>query len=71
MRIVRLALGLIILIQGILMRDTIYGMMGAFLSFMAFANVGCCGTGGCGIPMKQGDARNTQKEIRYEEVDSK
>lgn len=69
MRIVRLVLGLIILVQGILMHDTIYGMMGAFLTFMAIVNVGCCGPAGCNIPLQGNQDKKSNTAIHYEEVD--
>ena len=68
-RILRLVLGLVIVGQGIVTADWLFGLAGAFLSFMAIANIGCCGVNGCAV-----DTRNVSKkesEVVYEEVDNR
>lgn len=70
MRVIRLVLGLIILVQGIMARDVMYGFFGVFLSFLALVNVGCCGVGGCSVPSVSSKGSKT-KEIEYEEVGTK
>jgi hypothetical protein len=70
MRVIRLVLGLIILVQGIMARDAMYGFFGVFLTFLALVNVGCCGVGGCSVPSVS-SRQNKNKEIDYEEVGTK
>ena len=70
MRLIRLALGIIILVQGIGMRDAVYSMMGVFLSALAFLNIGCCGAGGCSVPSSYKSSK-TLEETDYEEVGKK
>lgn len=68
MRMLRLVLGLAILVQGIVSKDTITIILGAAFAGMAFANIGCCGAAGCAV-----NPRSTNKKtenIHYEEVDS-
>lgn len=64
MRILRLVLGVVILVQSIIAKDTLIIILGAAFGGMALANVGCCGANGCAVntPIK------TQK-IDYEELD--
>jgi hypothetical protein len=47
MRALRLVFGLVAIGQAIMTRDWILGLAGGFLLFMALANIGCCGAGGC------------------------
>ena len=48
LRILRMALGLAALIQGIWTRDLIPLVFGLFLVVTAWMNAGCCGTRSCG-----------------------
>lgn len=65
MRIIRLALGVIIIVQGILNREWIFVILGGLFSLMPLLNVGCCGAA-CSTPMKKSNAE--MEEIHYEEV---
>jgi len=49
MRFIRLALGIAILAQGIIARDTVTILLGLAFTGMAFANIGCCGSNGCAV----------------------
>ena len=49
MRILRLVLGLVILIQGIGSKDPVSIVLGIGLGATALANIGCCGPAGCSI----------------------
>jgi len=67
MRWLRLILGGFMAIQAIILRDTFSGVFAVFFLFQAFTNTGCCGVGGCAVPMS---TRNTSKEeeTSFEEV---
>lgn len=68
MRSLRGIMGVMAFVQGILTKDWLLGMGGAFLLFMAIFNVGCCGVYGCSVaPPASG--LSEKKEIIYEEVD--
>lgn len=67
-RALRVALGLFILIQGLVIKDGFSILMGTVFGGMALFNIGCCGSGGCGIPVNQKAKQNTIEEIEYEEV---
>lgn len=67
-RALRVALGVFILIQGIVIKDGFSMLMGTVFAGMALFNIGCCGSGGCGIPINQKAKQNTIEEIEYEEV---
>lgn len=68
MRIVRLGLGIAILIQGVVAKETMTVVLGVILGGMALANIGCCGTNGCAVNSRP--ANKTQK-VDYEELDIK
>ncbi len=48
MRILRLVLGLLVLIQGISSRDWLFITMGGLFALMPLLNAGCCG-GSCNV----------------------
>lgn len=50
MRILRLLLGMVLLVEGIRGKDWFLGAVALFLLYQAFSNVGCCGMGSCSIP---------------------
>lgn len=66
MRIIRLALGIIIIVQGILNREWIFVALGGSLALMPLLNVGCCAGSACNTPMKNSDRR--PKEVPYQEI---
>lgn len=66
-RILRLVLGLAIIAQAVVLKDTFLGVAGLLFSTMAVFNIGCCGTSGCAVPAKRSD--KTIEDITYEEVD--
>jgi hypothetical protein len=67
MRIIRLALGLMVLYQSLLMGQWFMALLGLALAGMAALNYGCCGVNGCAAPLKRADDTKKQ-EIEYEEV---
>jgi len=68
MRALRLVLGVVILVQGIQAHETMYAIAGLLLSGMALANIGCCGPGGCGVPLRPVNSKEPVKDIEYDEV---
>lgn len=68
MRALRLVLGIIIVVEAVMAKDMIFGLVGLFFSGMALFNAGCCGTGACYTPVKKDTNINNTKDISYEEV---
>jgi hypothetical protein len=69
MRIIRLALGIIIIIQAIDIHDWMLGIAGTIFAAMAFMNAGCCGTACYTKPIKE--TTPLPNTVIYEEVDNK
>ncbi|MBL0359299.1 MAG: hypothetical protein IPP72_21635 [Chitinophagaceae bacterium] len=67
-RFLRLALGIAILVQGILARDYLFSFAGLLFTLLALFNAGCCATGGCYTEEKKDSNSTTTKDIIYEEV---
>ncbi len=67
MRVLRLALGIFILVQGIWMKDWTLGLLGGLFGLMPLFNIGCCGAGGCSTPAQRKNAGGIE-DITYEEV---
>ena len=67
-RFVRLGLGLVILVQSITTKDMMLAFLGGLIVFTALANVGCCGSNGCGIINQSTKTKNTISDTEYEEV---
>jgi hypothetical protein len=67
MRWLRLAVGLFIGIQAILIHDTMLGFFGAFFLFQAITNTGCCGVGGCSVPATKRQ-KDEVEDVAFEEV---
>jgi len=66
-RVLRLVLGVIILVQAIMIKDIPSAILGFILGGMAVANIGCCGTNGCTVNPTQ-PVKNKVK-IENEELD--
>jgi len=66
MRFIRLALGIVIIVQAAFAKDYKMGILGAVFTAMSLFNVGCCTVGGCANTVKEQSA--TAKDITYEEV---
>ena len=69
MRIIRLVLGVIVIVQGINNGEVLYFVLGGLLVLMALANSGCCGAGACAVNPRSIKEKE-EKEIVYEEVDT-
>ena len=67
MRGLRLVIGLIALVQSIIQKDIMLGVIAGFLLLTAIANVGCCGSSGCAVNFKNS---KKEKEIVYEKLDN-
>ena len=68
MRILRLVLGAIALVQSIFQKDITLGIIAGFLMLTAIANVDCCGSNGCAVNYSN---RKKERETVYEELDNK
>jgi hypothetical protein len=66
MRLLRLALGIIIMVQGALSKEWIFVAMGALLTLMPLLNMGCCSTSGCNTPIAKSNKKTN--DITYEEL---
>lgn len=69
MRILRLVLGIIIAVQGIVAGETLTVILGLLFAIMSVANIGCCGKNGCAVNPAR-SIRNKTKDINYEEADT-
>ena len=67
MRWLRLIMGVYLLVNAWLSKDWMAGFFGAFFTFQAVTNTGCCGASGCAVPAPSGK-RNTTQEVEFEEV---
>lgn len=65
-RMLRLALGIFIVVQGIQDRQWLLAVMGVAFSLMAVLNLGCNGSASCATP----NARHNKRveDVQYEDV---
>lgn len=66
MRAIRLALGIFIVVQGIVTKEWAFAILGGLFSLMPLLNIGCCGASGCNVPVVR--SRKPSTDITYEEV---
>lgn len=66
MRFIRLVLGIFIIVQGVMAKDWGIGLLGIFFTAMPLLNIGCCGAGGCSVPVKK--RTENIKDVSYEEI---
>lgn len=66
MRILRLTIGLIVVLQAVIMKDILFGALGGLFTLMPLLNIGCCGSAGCNVPTRPNNKE--VKDISYEEV---
>lgn len=66
MRVLRLALGIFIIGQGIVAKDWLFIALGGLFSLMPLLNVGCCGVSGCNTPVRKNNGNI--EDVSYEEV---
>jgi len=66
MRVLRLVLGIFIIVQAVMAKDWRIGLLGIFFTAMPLFNIGCCGAGGCSVPVKK--STENAKDVSYEEI---
>lgn len=66
MRIIRLILGVMLMVQSIQTKFWGAGLLGGLLLFQAITNTGCCGASGCAVPVSK--KKTDVDTIEYEEV---
>lgn len=66
MRVLRLALGIFIIVQGIMANEWLLVGLGTLFSLMPLMNIGCCGVSGCSTPVRRSNKKT--EDITYEEV---
>lgn len=67
MRVLRMAFGIIFVVQAIMMKDALVGLMALFFLYQGITNTGCCGES-C-TPMNDKSHRKTGvDDITFEEV---
>ena len=72
MRVVRLVLALILIVQAVTGSGMLFALLGGFLLFQAAFNYGCCGANTCDINHDGGKPRSlpeTGDETTFEEVE--
>jgi hypothetical protein len=70
-RIMRLAIGLMLLVAGIQSRDWMIGLFSIFFIYQAVTATGCCGAGGCARPPRRVSSHEVtgdDKHVEYEEI---
>lgn len=66
MRVLRLALGIFVIAQGIQSKEWWFVVMGGLFSLMPLLNIGCCGVSGCNTSVAKNNKKVENKA--YEEV---
>lgn len=66
MRVLRLALGIFIIVQGVMEKEWLLIGLGSLFSLMPLMNTGCCGVSRCNTPVRKSNKK--LKDISYEEV---
>jgi hypothetical protein len=61
MRWLRLAIGLVALVQAISSGDPIFWLLTAFLFFQVYTNTGCGGPAGCALPEQKSPEKETKQ----------
>jgi hypothetical protein len=67
-RFLRLVMGLVIIGQGMVSKDALFGIAGFLFTVMALFNTGCCGSGGCYTATTKTVSKKSAENIPYEEV---
>ncbi len=66
MRVLRLTLGIIVIVQGVAAQDWRFVVLGGVFSLLPVLNIGCCGTSGCYTTVSKNNKSN--EDISYEEI---
>jgi hypothetical protein len=67
MRILRLALAVFIIIQGVQYLDWSYILLGALFGLLPIFNIGCCAAGNCGVPARRENNYSTE-DTTFDEI---
>ncbi len=67
MRILRLALAVLIIIQGVQFHDWSYILLGAGFAILPIFNIGCCAAGNCSVPQRR-EKNYSAEDTTFEEV---
>lgn len=67
MRMIKLVLSIVILFQSVQSHDIMFGFLGGIFLTQTLLNIGCCGVGGCAVPMKKVDSSSIQ-DVQFEEI---
>lgn len=68
LRFIRLALGVVIIVQGVAAGHGMFIIAGVLFTGMALFNAGCCTQGSCQAGKKTSNTTNNTHKIEYEEV---
>jgi hypothetical protein len=71
MRLFRLGLAILVLIEAWKNTEILFGVLGSILLFQSLMDVGCCGSGGCDITQvktKEKSGSIDSKEVTFEEI---
>lgn len=73
MRIARLALAIVVIVEGVQTNMWMLVALGVFFSIMPLLNVGCCSTAGCGASLKSSTKSKDSAfdNVVYEEIETK
>jgi hypothetical protein len=66
MYMLRLALGILIIVQSIQTKGWLFAALGGLFSLMPLLNIGCCVASGCNNPLSKSDKK--AEDISYEKV---
>lgn len=66
MRVLRLAMGIFIIVQGISAKEWLVVGAGVLFSLMPIMNIGCCGASGCNTPIRK--SNKNVEDVSYEEI---
>lgn len=62
-RLIRLALSVIIIVQAVQIHDALFGFLGAFFMYQALSNTGCCGVNGCAPTISKSTEQSEEVEF--------
>ena len=69
MRFFRLAIGIFIVVQGIIISEWVFVAAGVLFAMMPILNIGCCGVAACNTQAPVNDTKIAKiEDITYEEV---
>lgn len=67
-RVIRLILGILMIIQGVHTDDLMFISLGLLFSLMSVFNIGCCTSGKCQIAVRKNTEDNTMENITFKEI---